>query len=64
MFKIEAFNALQFNAIGPFKIHLSQKNPSKRNLELKTKSSLEVLNIICPPQESTSVGYCHYKKWS
>jgi hypothetical protein len=27
-------------------------------------SSLEVLNIICPPQEPTSIGHCHYKKWS
>jgi hypothetical protein len=28
------------------------------------KTSLEVLNIICPSQEPTSVGHCHYKKWS
>jgi hypothetical protein len=28
------------------------------------KTSLEVINIICPPQEPTSVGHCHYKKWN
>ena len=52
------------NAIWPFKIiHLSQNNPSERNPKLKMKtSSLEVLNTICPPQEPTSVGHCHYKK--
>ena len=63
MFKIEAFNALQMR-FGPFKIYLSQNNPSGHNPKLKMKTSLEVLNIICPPQEPTSVGHCHYKKWS
>ena len=32
------------------------------NWEMKT--SLDVLSIICPSQEPTSVGQCHYKKWS
>jgi hypothetical protein len=53
VFKIEVFNALQ-----------TQFGPSKRNPKLKMKTSLEVLNIICPPQEPTRVGHCHYKKWS
>jgi hypothetical protein len=45
--------------------YLSQNNPSKRNPKLnKNKTTLEVLNIMCLPQEPTSVGYCHYKKWS
>jgi hypothetical protein len=40
------------NAIWAFKTYLSQNNPSKRNLKLTMKkTSLEVLNIICPPQE-------------
>ena len=34
----------------PFKTYLSQYNPSKCNPKLKMKTSLEVLNIICPPQ--------------
>jgi hypothetical protein len=34
-----------------FKIYLSQNNPSKRNPISKMKTSLEVLNIICPPWE-------------
>jgi hypothetical protein len=48
------------------KIPLSISNPSKRNPTLKMKtSSLEVLDIICPPQEPTSIlRHCHYKKWS
>ena len=50
------------NTIWPFKIYLSQNNPSKRQ---KWKTSFDLLNIICPPQELTSVvGHCHYKKWS
>ena len=39
MFKIEVFNALQ-TRFGPFKIYLSQKNPSKRKLKLKVNMSL------------------------
>jgi hypothetical protein len=39
--------------IWSFKIYLSQNNPSKRNPKLNMKMSLEVLNIICPPQEPT-----------
>ena len=53
VFKIEVFNALQM-----------QFGPSKCSPKLKMKMSLEVLNIICPPQEPTSVRHCHYKKWS
>ena len=46
------------NTIWPFKIyHLSQNNPSKRMPTLNTKMSLGVLNILCPPQESTTVGH-------
>jgi hypothetical protein len=52
------------NVIWPFKLHLSQNNPSKCNPILKTKMSLEVLNIICMLEEPTSVGHRHYKKWS
>ena len=63
VFKIQVFNALQTQNWS-FKIHLSQNNPSKCNPRLKMKTSLEVLNIICPPQEPTSIGHCHYKKWS
>ena len=56
--------------IGPyFLLHVISKNialnnPSKSNPKLKMKTSLEVLNINYPPQEATSVGHCHYKKWS
>ena len=39
------------NAISPIKIYLSQNNPSKRNPILNMKTSLEVLNTICPPRE-------------
>ena len=46
----------------PFKIYFSRNNPSRRNPKLKMKTALEVLDIICPPQEPTSVGHCHYKK--
>ena len=63
VFKIEVFKCT-LNAIWPFKIYLSQINPSLRNPKLKMKMSLEVFNIICPSQESTSVGCYHYKKWS
>jgi hypothetical protein len=31
---------------------------------LKMKMSLEVPNIICPPQEPTSARHCHYKKYN
>ena len=53
--KIEVFNALQ-TRFGPSKHTPSQNSPSKRNPILKMKTSLKVLNIICPPQEPTSVG--------
>ena len=36
------------NAIWSLKIYLSQNNPSKRNSKLKMKTSLEILNILCP----------------
>ena len=52
------------NSIWPCKIYLSQNNPSKRNPKLKTNTSLEVLDIMHPPHDPTSVGHCHYKKWS
>jgi hypothetical protein len=46
---IEVSDALS-NAIWPLKnIYLSQNNPSKRDPKLKMKTSLEFLNIICPP---------------
>jgi hypothetical protein len=61
LFKFEVFSALQ-TWFGPS--CLFQTNPSKRNPKLKMKTSSEVLNIICMPQESTSRGHCHYKKWS
>ena len=48
------------NMIWPFKIYLSPNNPLKCNPKLEMKMSLEVLTMICPPQESTSAGYCHY----
>ena len=55
MFKIEVLNALQIQ-IWPSKIYLSHNNPSYCNPELKMKtSSLEFLDIICPPQEPTDV---------
>ena len=38
------------------------KQPFKMQPQIETKTSLEVLNLICPPQEPTSVGHCHYKK--
>jgi hypothetical protein len=62
--KIEVFNALQ-TRFGPSKYTSLKNNPSKRNPKLKMKTtSLEVLNIIYPPQALTSVHHCHYKKWS
>jgi hypothetical protein len=60
MFKIEVFDAFQMR-FGPSKYTSLKTNPSKRNPKLNMKTSLEVLGIMCPPQEPTSVGYCHYK---
>ena len=40
------------------------KQASKRSPKLKMGMLLEVFDTICPPQELTSVGHCHYKKWS
>jgi hypothetical protein len=40
------------------------KQAFKSNPEMKMKTSLEVLNVICPPQKPTNVGHYHYKKWS
>ena len=55
----------------PFKRDLGLQNKplSKQPFKtqppkLKMKMSLEVLIIIYPPQEPTSVGHCHYEKWS
>jgi hypothetical protein len=53
----------------PFKHDLALQNiplskqPFETQPTFKMKTSLEVLNIIMPPQEPTSVGHCHYKKW-
>ena len=52
------------NTIWAFKIYLSQNKPSNHNPKLKRKTSLDVLNIPCPPEEPTSVGHCHYQKYS
>ena len=49
------------NSIWPIKIYLSQNSPAKCNPKLKMKTSFEVLNIICPSQEPTSIGHYHYK---
>ena len=43
-------------------LYVSQNNPSKCNPKLKMKTSLEVLDIICPSQEPASRGHCHYKE--
>ena len=61
VFKIEVFNALQ-TRFGPSKYTSFKISPSKRNLKLKMKTSLEVLNIMCPPQEPTCAWHCHCKK--
>ena len=47
----------------PFKLYLSQNNPSKRNPELKMKTWIEVLNIIYPPQEPTSLQEVELDGW-
>ena len=52
------------NAIWPFKIYLSQNNPSKRNPKLEMKTSFEVLKIICLPQEPTSIRHFNHQKWN
>jgi hypothetical protein len=61
VFKIEVFNALQTrfgpsNAIWPFKIYLSQNNPSKCNPKLKMKTSLDVLKNFTPVKFYTLCG--------
>jgi hypothetical protein len=56
--KIEVFNALQ-TRFGPSKCTSLKTQP-----QIEMKTTLEVLNIICLPEEPTSVGHCHYKKWS
>jgi hypothetical protein len=65
VFKIKVFNALQ-TRFGPSKYPSLKHNPSNRNPKLTMKTtSLEVLyNIIYPSQDLTSVGHCHYTKWS
>jgi hypothetical protein len=63
VFKIDVFNALHMQ-FGPSEYTSLKNNPSKCSPELKMKTSLELLNIICMAQEPTSVGHCHYKKWS
>ena len=62
MFKIEVFNALQMR-LGPSKYTSLKHNPSKRNPKLKMKTSLKVLNLICPPQGPTNIRQCHYKQY-
>ena len=47
--------------LAPQNIPLS-KQPSKRNPKLKMQTSLEVLDIIYPPQKPKSSGQCHYKR--
>ena len=50
--------------LAPQNIPLAISNPSKRDPKLEMKTSLGVLDVICPPQKPTSVlGRCHYKKW-
>jgi hypothetical protein len=62
VYKIEVFNALE-TQYGPSKytsFKTTLQNTTGPNLKMKT--SLEVLDIICPPQEPPSVGHRHYKK--
>ena len=63
VFNIEAFNALQ-TWFGPSKYTSLKTTLQNATPNCKTKTSLEVLNIIYPPQEPTSVGRCHHEKWS
>jgi hypothetical protein len=63
VFKIEVFNALQIQ-FSPSKYTSLKTTLSECNPKLKMETSLEVLNKFCPPQEPTSIGHCHYKKWS
>ena len=46
MLKIEVFVAIQ-RRVWPFKFYLFQNNLSKRKTQLKMKTSIEVLNIVC-----------------
>jgi hypothetical protein len=53
----------------PFKRDLAfqniplSKKPFKMQPQIENEDGpLEVLNIICPPQEPRSVGHYHYKK--
>jgi len=59
--KIDVFNALR-TRLGPSKYTSLKKNPTKRNPRLKTKTSSKVPRYNFPA--TTSVGHCHYKKWS
>jgi hypothetical protein len=61
VFKIEVFNTLQ-TQFGPSRYTSLKKILQKHNPKLKMKTSLEVLNIIYPPQEPTCIGQCHHKK--
>ena len=58
VFKIEVFNALQMR-FGPSNTYLFENNLPQRNPNLKMMTPVEVLNIICLPQEPTSVGQCY-----
>ena len=61
--QVTHLSPLPFMRYGPFKTYLSQNSLSKHNPTLKMKTSLEVLSIIYPHQEPTSVWHCRYKKW-
>ena len=50
------------NWFGPSKYICMKNNPSKCNPKLKMKTSLEVLDVICLPQEPASTWRYHYKK--
>jgi hypothetical protein len=63
LFKIEVFNAIQ-TRFGPSKFTSLKTTLQNATPKLKLKMSLEVLNMIYMSQEPTSVGHCHYKKWS
>jgi len=61
VFKIEVFNALQ-TWVGPSKYTSPKTTLQIATPNWKWRRHLEVLNIICPSQEPTGVGHCHYKK--
>jgi hypothetical protein len=58
---MEVFNVLQ-TQFGPSKYTSLTTTLQNATLNWEMKTPLEVLNIICPSQEPTSEGHCHYKK--